>query len=90
MDQRISQYPPADYEIPRPKNFDKMLEFASLLSKGFAHVRVDFYEVRGKLYFEEMTFTSESGLTRANPMEFELEMGEWLVLPAKSEIPRIK
>ena len=34
-----------------------MLEAASILSKGFPFVRVDFYIVGEKVYFGEMTFT---------------------------------
>lgn len=38
-----------------------MLSYASCLSQGFPQVRVDFYEVHGKVYFGEMTFTSACG-----------------------------
>lgn len=47
--------------IPRPKSLDRMLQIASTLSKGFPAVRVDLYEVDGKPYFGEMTFTSNAG-----------------------------
>ena len=80
--------PAADFDIPRPKTFDKMLELATKMCQGFAHVRVDFYEVDGKLYFGEMTFTSASGVEMSKTVEFNYEMGDWLVLPEKSPIPR--
>ena len=89
MEERLL-WPTADHEIPKPKNLDKMLEFAEKLSQGFAHVRVDFYEVQGKLYFGEMTFTSSSGTEHAIPKEFEYTMGSWLKLPPKSPIPERK
>jgi len=47
--------------FPKPKNFDKMLEYARILSKGFEEVRVDFYDVDGKIYFGELTFTAGYG-----------------------------
>lgn len=50
----------------KPKNFDKMLEIASALSKGFAFVRVDLYNIDGKIYFGEMTFTPSSGVLHRN------------------------
>lgn len=53
--------------IPRPKNFSEMIEIAEQLSKGFAQVRIDLYNINGKIYFGEMTFTSESGLARFIP-----------------------
>ncbi len=47
--------------LKRPKNLDKMFEFASILSKGINFVRVDFYEIDSKLYFGELTFYPSSG-----------------------------
>lgn len=44
--------------IPPPAHFDKMLELARKLSRGFKSVRVDLYNVDGKIYFGEMTFFS--------------------------------
>ena len=61
----------ADYDIPKPKNFDKMVEIAGILSKGFSHVRVDLYNVDGKIYFGEMTFTNGSGLDPIIPKEYD-------------------
>lgn len=45
-------------EVSRPKSFDKMIECAKKLSRGIPQVRVDFYEVEGKVVFGEMTFTT--------------------------------
>lgn len=33
-----------------------MIELTKKLSEGFPHVRVDFYEANGQVYFGEMTF----------------------------------
>lgn len=83
-------WPTAEHEIPKPSKLDKMVEMAEKLSKGFAHVRVDFYYVHDHIYFGEMTFTSSSGTERAMPREFERRMGDWIVLPPKSPIPERK
>lgn len=48
-------------EIPRPTSFNKMIQTAVKLSKGFPQVRVDFYEVGGNAIFGEMTFTTGFG-----------------------------
>lgn len=48
-------------QVKKPKNLDKMFEFASILSKDIPFVRVDFYEVNGKLYFGELTFYPSGG-----------------------------
>ena len=53
---------PEDFTMPRPENIDKMFEIASILSKGLPFVRVDLYNINGKIYFGEMTFYPASGL----------------------------
>lgn len=47
--------------ISKPKSLERMISAARILSRGFPQVRVDFYDVEGKLYFGEMTFTSDCG-----------------------------
>lgn len=73
-------------EVPPPKNLEKMIELAEILSKDFALVRVDFYNVDGKIYFGEMTFTSASGVDVFKPEEYNLKLGQMLELPKKQEV----
>ncbi|MBQ6249941.1 MAG: glycosyltransferase [Oscillospiraceae bacterium] len=80
-------YPMDTRDIPKPVNLEKMIRFAELMCQDFCQVRVDFYEVDGKLYFGEMTFTSTSGTDRTNPRSFERELGDLITLPPKSPIP---
>lgn len=47
--------------LPKPENFENMVSMAKDLSLGFPIVRVDLYNVNGKIYFGEMTFTSNCG-----------------------------
>jgi len=56
--------------IPAPRSLNRMLEAASILSKGFPELRIDFYDVGGKAYFGEMTFSSASGLSYFFTSEF--------------------
>lgn len=66
--------------IPKPENFEKMVELAEKLSEGFSHVRVDLYNIDGKIYFGEMTFTNGSGLDRIIPEEYDRMLGDlWKV-----------
>lgn len=65
----------------KPKSFDLMLKLAAKLSKGIPHVRVDFYEVDGKVYFGEMTFYHWSGIVPFNPEEWDYKFGSWINLP---------
>ena len=73
-------------EVPPPENLEKMIELAETLSKDFALVRVDFYNVDGKIYFGEMTFTSASGVDVFKPEEYNLKLGQMLKLPPKKEV----
>ena len=54
---------PKDFTLPRPKSIGKMFELASNLSKGYPFIRVDFYDVQGKIYFGEFTFYPSSGFS---------------------------
>lgn len=65
----------------RPMSFDDMLRISSLLSKGFPHVRVDLYNIDGKIYFGELTFTHWSGLCPFEPEKWDYIFGDWLKLP---------
>ena len=60
-----------------------MIELAETLSKDIPFVRVDFYEVKGKIYFSELTFFPGSGFDEFSPEEWDYTMGSWLVLPHK-------
>lgn len=51
---------PAD-DIPRPDNYDEMIEIVKKLSVGYPEVRIDLYDVDGKIYFGEYTFFNQSG-----------------------------
>ncbi len=49
----------------KPENFEEMLEVARKLSAGDEYVRVDLYNVDGKIYFGEMTYTPDVGYHKA-------------------------
>lgn len=55
---------PTDFTIPKPENMDKMFEIAAALSKNTPYLRVDLYNVDGKVYFGELTFFPQSGFDR--------------------------
>ena len=64
----------------RPKNLDKMIEYSRILSKPFPFVRVDFYEVGGKVYFGELTFTPTGCLGTYYTDDAYLQLGNLLKL----------
>jgi len=67
----------------RPRCFEEMKELASVLSCGIPQVRVDFYEVDGRVYFGEMTFFHFGGMVPFEPKHWDYKFGEWIKLPVK-------
>lgn len=65
----------------KPVNFELMKKLAEDLSSGIPHVRVDFYNVNGKIYFGEYTFFSYGGWAEFHPEEFDYILGSFLQLP---------
>ena len=73
---------PANYNIQheKPKSFDTMMKYAEILAKDFKFVRVDFYEINGKIYLGELTFTPGSGTFKYKNKSDELYVGNLLKL----------
>lgn len=77
---------PQGTSIPRrPLNYEKMFEFAEKLAKDIPFVRVDFYEINGKIYFGELTFYPASGFEKFEPGKWDKTFGEWLDLPKRNK-----
>lgn len=76
-------HPNSNKEIIKPKNFEKMLDICRILSKDFPQVRVDLYNINGKIYFGELTFYHFAGLTPFKPDKYDLEFGNYFDLPNK-------
>lgn len=74
-------HPNANREILKPKGFDEMKRLAAKLSAGHPHIRVDFYDINGEIYFGELTFYHWSGTTPFEPIEWDYKFGEWINLP---------
>jgi hypothetical protein len=66
----------------RPAAFDRMMDVAEAVGADFDHVRVDFFECRGRLYFGEVSLYSQSGLVPFDPDSFDVWMGGLWALPA--------
>lgn len=79
----IQHYKNSSNQIAKPKGFDEMVNLAKILSKGIPHVRVDFYDINGKVYFGEMTFYHLGGFEKFEPESFDEWLGSWLILPEK-------
>lgn len=63
--------------VPKPKNYEQMVEIARKLSADFPHVRVDLYNIDGRIIFGELTFYDGSGYFHYDPDSFDLKVGEY-------------
>ena len=76
-----SHYHKSEISMAKPKNFERMLDIAKILSEDFPQVRVDLYNIGGKIYFGELTFTSCSGTMDIFSKDYLIEMGNKVKLP---------
>lgn len=76
----VKHYPNSEKELKKPQTFDEMIEKARILSTDMAHIRVDFYEVDGKMYFGELTFYTGSGFSPYKPEKWDELFGSWIDL----------
>ena len=72
-----------DIQLPPPPNLQLMNELAYKLCQDFKHVRVDFYNINGQIFFGEFTFTSYGGYFKFNPREWDKKLGDLLDLSDK-------
>lgn len=63
-----------------PSNLNEMVELSRHLSKEFKFVRVDLFNVDGKIYFSELTFSPCSGFMPLSPSNADYEIGELISL----------
>ena len=71
-------HPNTDKVIQKPEKFEEMKEIAAKLSKGMRQVRIDLYELNGKIYFGEYTFFHGGGFQLFHPAEWERKLGDWI------------
>jgi hypothetical protein len=74
--------PVPKHQLDIPDNLADMIALAETLSKGFTFIRIDLYNLSGRIYFGEMTFYPASGLGPFTSKEWDLKIGESLKLSA--------
>lgn len=68
-------------DVPRPEKLDDMISMGTEIAKIFPrYIRVDFYEVDGKLYFGEITFHHGGGYDTFFPESYNDYYGKMLRL----------
>lgn len=75
-------YPPIPERLLHiPENLAQMATLAARLSHGIPFVRVDLYNLSGKIYFGELTFFPASGMGKFIPSEWDRKLGDMIILP---------
>ena len=77
-----SDYLPFDVDPDMPETLSEMIEYSSVLSEkvGCPFVRIDFYCIKGKTYFGEITFSPCGGMMPFKPAEWDKKLGDYLDL----------
>lgn len=52
---------PEGFTLPKPTQFNEMINIAKILSRDIPFVRIDLYQSNDRVYFGEMTFYPQSG-----------------------------
>jgi len=71
---------PLPYDIEPPKKLDLMCELSEKIAHKFDYVRIDWYTVDEELYFGEITFHHDSGNRPIEPEEWDLKLGQRLII----------
>lgn len=72
----VSYAYPVGYESESPECLDEMLDLAIKLGADFSFMRVDLYEVDGKIYFGELTPYPLAGWGRLEPYSYDVHLGK--------------
>ncbi len=72
----VSDHPTFEKAPELPTTIPEMICIAEKLAAGFPFVRVDFYDIDGKVVFGEMTYYPWSGYVQYTPDEFDFRLGK--------------
>ena len=76
-------YPNKTGIVEAPPKLKEMLKIAAEFAEDFPYVRVDFYNIKEKIIFGELTFYSSAGFSKFSPNDLNQYMGELFTLPTK-------
>lgn len=75
---QFNHWSSSDFPLVKPSNYDKLVAYAEKLAKDFLFCRVDFFIVKGKIYFNEFTFTPAKGTLIFDEDSADYTISEWL------------
>lgn len=82
----VQKHPMSGKNIEKPAMYDQMKEIAAKLSKGLQEVRIDLYEVDGRIYFGEYTFFHHDAVVSFHPDKWDFIWGNLIHLPEANNV----
>jgi hypothetical protein len=79
---RDTDYPPFEERLEKPPNFEEMIRVVRRLADDFPFVRVDLYNIAGRIIFGEMTFYPADGRLEFLPDQYNQIIGDYITLPS--------
>lgn len=76
----LRSLPNSTKSYSKPGKYNKMIKLAGLLAQSYPFVRIDFYYVKGKIYFGEYTFYPQNGVGSFTPKKYNYKIGELIRL----------
>ena len=74
----ITRGHPNNFNLHKPSNFEELKAITRKLCSEMQHVRVDLYDINGKIYFGEFTFFPGGGFSLFEPDEWERKLGDMI------------
>ena len=71
----------SDETIPKPDQLNEMLRIAKILAKDLKYARVDLHNIKGRVYFGEITLYPTGGFSTFQRISDDKLLGSWLKLP---------
>jgi hypothetical protein len=87
---RYANRPPSDAPVAPPNRLADMLKLAEAIGSEFSYVRVDLYEIDGRIRFGELTFYTGAANDRFEPDEWDLRFGQQWVCELPKNVPEEK
>lgn len=75
--------------LPKPKNFEKMMEICKKLSAPFPLIRIDMYENGDRVLVGEITEDASGGKNIMKPVIWDFKLGENIPVASEEEIAKM-
>lgn len=83
---QMEKFAPRGSVSHKPDTMDRMFEIAERLSEGFPFVRVDLYDINGRIYFGEMTLYPKGGWDTDLLQETDERLGAFVDLSGVKDV----